>query len=38
MDATGEFVNKAADNTTIKFASNFKDWRNSNGRIDGGQE
>ncbi len=37
-DATGEFVNKAADNTTIKFASNFKDWRNSNGRIDGGQE
>ena len=37
-DAAGEYVNKVADNTTIRMASNTKDWRNSGGRIDGGHE
>ena len=37
-DGTGVYVNQATDNATIKNASNTKDWRNSNGRIDGGQE
>ena len=37
-DGTGVYVNQATDNTTIKNASNTKDWRNSGGRIDGGQE
>ena len=37
-DGTGVYVNQATDNTAIKNASNTKDWRNSGGRIDGGQE
>ena len=37
-DAEGTYVNQAADVATIRNASNTKDWRNSNGRIDGGQE
>ena len=37
-DGAGVYVNQATDNATIKNASNTKDWRNSNGRIDGGQE
>ena len=37
-DGTGVYVNQATDNATIKNASNTKDWRNSGGRIDGGQE
>ena len=37
-DAEGTFVNHVADLASIKRASNTKDWRNSNGRIDGGQE
>ncbi len=37
-DAEGTYVNQAADLTSIKRADNTKDWRNSNGRIDGGQE
>lgn len=37
-DAEGIYVNQAADLASIRSASNTKDWRNSNGRIDGGQE
>ena len=37
-DATGEYVNQVADLATIRNANNTKDWRNSGGRIDGGQE
>ena len=37
-DGTGVYVNQATDNTAIKNASNTKDWRNSGGRINGGQE
>ena len=37
-DADGVYVNQVADLATIKNASNTKDWRNANGRIDGGQE
>ena len=37
-DATGKYVNQVADLAAIRNASNTKDWRNSNGRIDGGQE
>jgi len=37
-DGKGNFVNQAATNTTIKSASNTKDWRTSKGRVDGGQE
>ena len=38
MDAEGTYVNKVADLISIRNANNTKDWRNSNGRIDGGQE
>jgi len=40
MDATGKFVNLAATDNAINSSSvdNKKDWRNSNGRITGGQE
>ena len=38
MDAEGTYVNKVADIQSIQVASNTKDWRNSNGRIDGGHE
>ena len=37
-DAEGTYVNQVADLAAIRNASNTKDWRNSNGRIDGGQE
>ena len=37
-DATGKYVNQASELSAIKNADNTKDWRNSNGRIDGGQE
>ena len=37
-DAAGKYVNQASELSAIKNASNTKDWRNSNGRIDGGQE
>ena len=37
-DAAGTYVNQASDIASIRNASNTKDWRNSGGRIDGGQE
>ena len=37
-DATGKYVNQVADLAAIQNASNTRDWRNSNGRVDGGQE
>ena len=37
-DGTGAYVNQAADLATIKSASNTKEWRDSNGRINGGHE
>ena len=38
VDGKGNYVNQAATNATIKAASNAKDWRTSDGRINGGQE
>lgn len=38
IDGNGEYVNAVATIDAIKNASNTKDWRNSGGRIDGGQE
>ncbi|MDE5850637.1 MAG: rhamnogalacturonan lyase [Muribaculaceae bacterium] len=38
VDGTGAYVNGVADIEAIKNASNTKDWRNSGGRVDGGQE
>ena len=38
IDGTGEYVNQAATDETIKNASNTAVHRNSNGRITGGQE
>ena len=38
LDGKGNYVNQAATNATIKAASNTKDWRTSDGRINGGQE
>ena len=37
-DGQGNYVNQAATETAIKAANNTKDWRNSDGRINGGQE
>ncbi len=37
-DGVGTYVNQVATDSKIKAASNTKDWRNSNGRIDGGHE
>ena len=37
-DAAGKYVNQVSELSAIKNADNTKDWRNSNGRIDGGQE
>ncbi len=37
-DACGAYVNAVADIASIRNADNTKDWRNLNGRIDGGQE
>ena len=38
IDGAGNYVNQAATEEEIKKADNTKDWRNSGGRIDGGQE
>nr|MCR5395471.1 rhamnogalacturonan lyase [Bacteroidales bacterium] len=38
IDGTGQYVNQASDVDAIRNASNTKDWRNSNGRINGGHE
>ena len=38
IDGKGVYVNQASEDATIKAAANNKDWRNSGGRIDGGQE
>ena len=37
-DGAGVYVNQAATESEIKSASNTKDWRNSDGRVTGGQE
>lgn len=37
-DAAGNYVNQAATDDDIKSASNTKDWRNSSGKVTGGQE
>ncbi len=37
-DGAGNYVNQAATDPEIQSADNSKDWRNSGGRIDGGQE
>ena len=37
-DGLGNYVNQAATDDAIKKADNSKDWRNSNGRVNGGQE
>ena len=37
-DGNGDYVSSAATVEAIKNANNTKDWRNSAGRIDGGQE
>ncbi len=37
-DGVGNYVNQAATDANIKAADNTKDWRNSAGRINGGQE
>lgn len=38
IDGQGNYVNQAADDATIKAADNNKDWRNSSGKVTGGQE
>ncbi len=37
-DGKGVYVNQAATDATIKAADNSKDYRNSNGRVNGGHE
>ena len=37
-DGVGNYVNQATTDAAIKSADNTKDWRNSAGRINGGQE
>lgn len=37
-DGTGAYVSEAADDETIKSVDNTKDWRNSDGKVTGGQE
>ncbi|MCR4583508.1 MAG: rhamnogalacturonan lyase [Prevotella sp.] len=37
-DGAGNYVNQVATDDKIKAADNTKDWRNSNGRVNGGQE
>lgn len=37
-DGQGQYVNQAATESTIKNASNTQDWRNTSGKIKGGQE
>ena len=38
IDGKGNYVNQVATDAKIKAASNTKDWRTSDGRINGGQE
>lgn len=38
IDGAGEYVNQAATDSDIKSADNTADWRNSSGKIKGGQE
>ena len=38
VDGLGKYVNQAATDAAIKSADNTKDWRNANGRVNGGQE
>lgn len=38
IDGTGQYVNQAATDSEIKTADNTTDWRNSSGKIKGGQE
>jgi len=38
IDGAGNYVNQAATDDKIKSADNSKDWRTSDGRINGGQE
>lgn len=37
-DGVGDYVNQAATDEAIKVADNAKDWRNSSGKVTGGQE
>lgn len=37
-DAAGKYVSEAADEDEIKSVDNTKDWRNSSGKVTGGQE
>ena len=37
-DATGAYVSEVADDETIKNVNNTKDWRNTSGKVTGGQE
>ena len=38
VDGAGRYVSEAATDATIKAVDNTKDWRNSSGKIKGGQE
>lgn len=38
LDGQGKYVNQASDVAVIKAASNSKDWRNGDGRVNGGHE
>ena len=37
-DGEGNYVSEAATDATIKAVNNTKDWRNTNGKVTGGQE
>ena len=37
-DGAGKYVSEAAEDATIKAVNNTKDWRNSSGKVTGGQE
>lgn len=37
-DGAGNYVSEAADDETIKTADNTKNWRNTSGKVTGGQE
>lgn len=37
-DGRGRYVNEASDDPVIRAADNHRDWRNSQGRVNGGQE
>ena len=37
-DGAGNYVSEAATDATIKAVNNTKDWRNSSGKVTGGQE